>query len=103
MTAPAHTRTRAPLKERFCVRPDHLFLGTDADNLADMRAKGRGKLPPVLRGEEHTNTTITGDQVRELRSAVANGLSYKRAAQKFGVCKSTVSNIVRRRTWSHLL
>lgn len=29
-----------------CVRPDHLFLGTQAENLADMRRKGRGSKPP---------------------------------------------------------
>ena len=28
-----------------CIRPDHLFLGTRADNLRDMRAKGRGRGP----------------------------------------------------------
>jgi hypothetical protein len=31
---------------RRCVRPDHLFIGTRADNNADMRAKGRGSKPP---------------------------------------------------------
>jgi HNH endonuclease len=29
-----------------CVRPDHLFIGTRADNCADMAAKGRGRKPP---------------------------------------------------------
>src|SRR5687767_10390557 len=31
---------------RICVRPDHLFLGTDADNMQDMWRKGRGYSPP---------------------------------------------------------
>ncbi len=30
-----------------CVRPDHLFLGTQADNVKDMWAKGRGSYPPI--------------------------------------------------------
>lgn len=34
---------------RRCVRPDHLFLGTDADNVRDMLAKGRAVFPPVRR------------------------------------------------------
>lgn len=31
---------------RLCVNPDHMFLGTQAENLADMRRKGRGSMPP---------------------------------------------------------
>lgn len=85
-----------------CVRPSHLFLGTDADNLADMRAKGRGKLPPVLRGEAHGFTTLTEKQVRAIRTLVKKGLYYRQVAKKFHVSKSTISNIVRRQTWSHL-
>lgn len=38
---------------RICVRPDHLFLGTNADNQADMDAKGRRVPPPHFRGVEH--------------------------------------------------
>ena len=52
---------------RLCVRPDHLFLGTAADNLADMRAKGRHahgethaprtRPERVARGERHGTVT----------------------------------------------
>lgn len=35
---------------RRCVRPDHLFLGTNDDNVADMLAKGRGSTPPKMTG-----------------------------------------------------
>ena len=37
-----------------CVRPSHLFLGTQTENLADMRAKGRGSKPPAFYGEQNT-------------------------------------------------
>src|SRR5438034_5336909 len=33
-----------------CVRPDHLFLGTQRDNLRDMRKKGRGAIPAPRQG-----------------------------------------------------
>lgn len=38
---------------RWCINPAHLFLGTRAENLADMRRKGRGSKPPTLRGKDH--------------------------------------------------
>lgn len=61
---------------RPCVRPDHLFLGTQADNLHDMYSKGRGRYG----GYTATRATAfklrlreTGQSVRE--AAAANGIS----------------------------
>lgn len=48
---------------RICHNPDHLFLGTHADNMADMRSKGR-----EARGDALPHTRLTDEQVREIRS-----------------------------------
>jgi predicted DNA-binding protein (UPF0251 family) len=74
-----------------CVRPDHFFLGTYAENVADMRAKGRGSPPPHSYGEEHHMVTLSDEQVAELRHLRASrALSQRAVARKFGVSQSTV-------------
>lgn len=67
----------------LCVRPDHLFLGTRADNLADMDAKGR-------RG---TRPKLTAEQVSELREMSLVRGDLKRLAKKWGVSHSALSLI----------
>ena len=54
-----------------CCNPDHLFLGTAADNAADRKAKGRTRyvLPPPARGEANHAAKLTDDQVREIRDS----------------------------------
>ena len=73
---------------RGCVRPDHLFLGTIADNNADMRAKGRssGKPSKISKKDIHRI---------EASSATSNAL-----AQRFGVSETTI-RVIRRygQTW----
>jgi len=77
-----------------CVRPSHLFLGTDADNIADMDAKGRGFRPGV---------TLDATRVRRIRRIYAAGRTSQRAlAHKFGVSLSTVSGILRGTRWAHV-
>jgi len=81
-----------------CVNPAHLFLGTDADNLGDMAAKGRS-----LWGERNMHAKLTVEQVLEIRRLAADGgLLHREIAARFGVTRVTVTDIHRRRSWRHL-
>jgi hypothetical protein len=80
-----------------CVRPDHLFLGTTADNMADMVAKGRN-----ARGEKSRLAKLTEADVRAIRSRAASGVSSRVLATEFGVCMSNIWLIKTRRHWSHV-
>lgn len=81
-----------------CINVEHLFLGTDANNVADKVAKGRQakgeKIAIHVRGENSPTATLTDSQVRAIRAA--SGPQRAIAAQ-FGVCQMTVSNIKRRK------
>jgi hypothetical protein len=84
-----------------CVRPDHLFLGTDADNAADRKIKGRNG---DRRGEANGKSTkLTSEQVRAIRQRFATGLiSQGRLAKEYGVNQTAISFIVLRRTWTNI-
>lgn len=81
-----------------CCNPAHLFLGTAQDNVRDRHVKGRD-----ARGESHARTTLTDDDILSIRAAYASGTATMSAlARQYGVWKGTISNIIRRRTWSHV-
>jgi len=83
-----------------CVNVEHLALGTHADNVADREAKGRGRRP---RGVDHGHAKLTESQVAEIRTRyTAGGVLQRVLAVEFGVKIVAVSNIVRRKTWTHL-
>lgn len=88
---------------RRCVNPRHIFLGTRAENLADMRAKGRGSPPPILIGEANPATPFTADIVREIRRRHLTGETQTSIARIHGVSQTAIHNIVHGRTWRHLL
>lgn len=84
-----------------CINPDHLILGTQLENLADMRAKGRGTAPPVHRGESHHKAKLTERQVREMRARYAGGgVSQRVLALEYGVSQTSIKDVLLRRTWS---
>lgn len=71
-----------------CVNPDHLFLGTNQDNVADMRAKRRAVDPPVKRGIENFKATLTDGQVAQI--IAAHGVPQRKLARQFGASQSTI-------------
>jgi len=79
-----------------CVRPDHLFLGTQRDNNNDRTAKGRG-------GRVGTRVTKFGeDDVREIRRLYNAGMTQREVGEKYGVTQATVSNIITGRTFGYV-
>jgi len=84
-----------------CVRPDHLFLGTLADNNHDMMEKGRDR-KRGLKGSNNTSAKLTDDAVRIIRAERAAGQPLKVLAQRFGVCEAIISSVALRRTWKHV-
>jgi len=85
---------------RKCVRPDHLFLGTDLDNVRDMERKGRANHP---RGEKHGVARLNEQAVREMRKQHAAGASIANIARNFGVHFDTARAVILKRTWKHVI
>lgn len=80
-----------------CLRPDHLFAGTQADNVADMRAKGRARYVAV-RGAQHGRYRISDDIVIAVRRSYETDRPKQRdLASRFGLTQGTVWAIVNRR------
>lgn len=90
-----------------CCNPSHLFLGTHADNMADMRAKGRAGNTAhperAARGERHGSARLNATQVNAIRARyAAGGISQPALAAEYGVHQATVWRIVRGLRWTHV-
>jgi hypothetical protein len=76
-----------------CVRPSHLFIGTQLDNMRDCVTKKRH-----AHGET-SYSKLTEDQVRAIR---ADSRSQSKIAADYGVVQQTVFDIKHHKTWKHL-
>jgi len=76
-----------------CVNPDHLWAGSQKDNVADMTRKGRY---PHRQG---MNNKIAVDQVEEIR---ADSRTQQEIAKSYGITQAQVSQIKLRKSWAWL-
>lgn len=88
---------------RACVRPAHLYVGTQQENVDDAIARNRFVLPAIRRGEENNKAKLTAGQVRQIRKAhVDRTMTRAELAIRFNVTPHCIKAIVERRTWRHL-
>lgn len=80
-----------------CVNPDHLFLGTDATNVADRVAKGRSAR---LSGSAHPRARLSPRDVDGIRAAREDGASLAVIGRRFGVSKQHIARITSGASWS---
>lgn len=83
-----------------CCNPTHLFLGTNADNVADKLRKGRGARGAAI-ALRQTTTRLTPSKVRLLRRQyAAGGVTFRDLADEHNVPWRTIYKAVRGQTWS---
>jgi len=84
---------------RACCNPDHLFLGTMADNRADMIEKGRQR---GAAGERNRNSRLVPAQVVRIRELMSAGSTARHLSDEYGVTPGAIRDIQNRRIWRHL-
>jgi hypothetical protein len=94
-----------------CCRPEHLYVGTHQDNVADRIDRERSPhgdrwreiyLPIHQRGSECSFSKLTEEAVREIRLLHSQGVSIPELARRFNVARATIRPAVLRITWKHV-
>jgi hypothetical protein len=81
---------------RKCVNPEHLYIGTQQDNMRDMEQAGRG----VKRiGEAHPKAKLTDLDVVAIRSSIETSASLARSLH---VSESLIRSVRQRKIWKHV-
>lgn len=78
----------------FCVNPDHLFVGSAADNHADSRRKRRHS-----HGRAHGMVRLTETEIIEIRQSE---LGARKLARQYGMHRTTMSKIRSKKLWAHI-
>jgi len=87
---------------RACVRPDHIFLGTHADNMRDKVAKGRSAGPSLI-GEANARSKLTTPLVRSLRAEYSQGgVTIADLAARHDITEHNMRCAIRGLTWKHV-
>ena len=82
-----------------CINPDHLYVDSQAGNMADMRRAGRGR-SGQRSGAANSSARLTESDVASIRQRAADGVAQRSIAAEFGVGQATISRVVRRETYA---
>lgn len=82
-----------------CINVDHLFLGTQTDNDADMWRKGRGKTPGTFWGSANKRSVLIESDIPAIR---ADDRILRRIAEDYGVTLGLIWLVKKRRAWKHI-
>lgn len=83
---------------RYCVNPQHLFLGTHVDNAADMIRKNRAS---NRSGERNGRAKLNKNDALKIRQLVGSK-SMKELSKEYGLTYKSIWNVVHRDTWNHI-
>ena len=82
-----------------CINPKHLFLGSYADNLRDMRLKGRERHAV---GVDHGLSIFVPDEVRDIRRKYSQGARIRDLHKEYKCSRTAIHKIVHGITWRHV-
>jgi HNH endonuclease len=83
-----------------CVNPDHLFMGSQSDNMRDCSNKGRVNKSIKLLGEKHARSKLSEDDVRLIRSTKGRTTEL---SKQLGITTANIKYIRRGETWRHVV
>ena len=86
---------------RCCVNPDHLSVGTAAENIRDMDRKGR-RVTVSVGGEKSGMSVLKEEDVREIRRRYESGEGLSALGRAFSVTPQNIRSITNRKTWRHI-
>ena len=84
---------------RACINPNHLFLGTQHDNIKDMFNKGRQH---DRRGCNGNHSKLVDKDVYEIRDLIKDGYTYSHIGEMYSVAQGTIADIGCGRAWGHI-
>lgn len=90
---------------RKCVNPEHLFTGTQVDNMQDCIRKGRFKIVSdkfKAKGENAGNVKLNTEKVIKIKKMIRDGIGNRVIAKEFNVVHGCISNIRVGKSWKHI-
>ena len=80
-----------------CIRIEHLTVGSQVENIADMVNRDRS-----TRGERSSNHVLTDESVRDILKRLGKGSSQSELAREYGVSHTTINSVKRNTSWRHI-